>query len=169
MINTTTFYTNLAYLKYNSASALNSKGQTIGAVHSGGLVSFSSTDLYSVTGLPGGAWDAVAYPFNFADLVPPVPASAYLGMAICQDDSSPLFGSEFDAGGGVNLLNGEPDLAYAYCHTILDWAYAPRLVAPAAYRDVDPAWATCGLDLVGIYDVSDPFDDDENCACGRFD
>nr|POF03168.1 hypothetical protein CFP56_78065 [Quercus suber] len=108
-----------------------------------------STDIYSIGGYHHAFVDA-GYRFNFADLLPNVPASAYF---------LPL-----GAGGGcdavdqnwdeyVDWVNGQPPGRYGgICNTILDAAYSPTLLVPLQIRTLDAAWSTCDLNLGGLYD-----------------
>jgi hypothetical protein len=73
-----------------------------------------------------------AYSFNFADLMPPVPASAYLCQATCDDSGSPL--SDGD------MLNGKYGGALGFCSTIIDEVFKPRIAVPPQMRAIDPQW-----------------------------
>lgn len=130
VINSTTFYSNRAYISYNTLYATNSCGR-VGGTYSDGVVTVASSDIYSVSGYHFQMTHA-AYPFNYADLIPPVPASAYLCQADCDSSGSPL------ADGDV--LNGVFGGGLGFCNTIIDEKYRPRLAVPPQMRAIDPAF-----------------------------
>ncbi|KAK4499335.1 hypothetical protein PRZ48_009848 [Zasmidium cellare] len=72
------------------------------------------------------------FSFNFGDFQPPVPASAYLAMAMC-------------GGGGGGFSQ--------YCSTIWD-AFTPQLAIPTAVQSAAPGFAGCGFldDLNIVFD-----------------
>lgn len=130
VINGTTFYSNRAYISYNTLYATNSCGR-VGGTYSNGLVTVASSDVYSLSGYHF-YLSKEAYSFNFADLIPPIPASAYLGQATCDNSGSPL--SDGD------MLNGVYGGALGFCSTIIDEAYKPWIAVPPQLRLKDPQW-----------------------------
>lgn len=128
VINGTTLYSNRAYISYDTLYATNSCGR-VGGTYSNGLVTVASSDVYSVSGYHFVITHA-AYPFNFADLAGPVPASAYLAQASCYDSGSPM--------GDGDVLNGLYAGALGFCSTIIDEAFRPRLAVPPQMRHIDP-------------------------------
>lgn len=128
VINGTTLYSNRAYISYNTLYATNSCGR-VGGTYSNGLVAVASSDVYSLSGYHFYMTHA-AYSFNFADLSPPVPASAYLCQATCDNSGSPL--SDGD------MLNGQAGGALGFCSTIIDEAFKPWIAVPPQIRALDP-------------------------------
>ena len=128
VMNGTTFYSNRAYISYNTLYATNSCGR-VGGTYSNGLVTVASSDVYSLSGYHFYLTHA-AYSFNFADLIPPVPASAYLCQATCDNSGSPL--SDGD------MLNGKYGGALGFCSTIINEAYKPWIAVPPQIRALDP-------------------------------
>lgn len=128
VMNGTTFYSNRAYISYNTLYATNSCGR-VGGTYSNGLVAVASSDVYSLSGYHFYMTHA-AYSFNFADLIPPVPASAYLCQATCDNSGSPL--SDGD------MLNGKFGGALGFCSTIIDEAFKPWIAVPPQIRALDP-------------------------------
>lgn len=147
--NGTTFYKNRAYISVATAYASNSCGY-VGGVHTGELLTLASSKVFTVRGYHYEFLDA-AYSFNFADLNDPVPASAYFGLDAgdaCEDDegASSIWGFN-------DFINGQSaDQGEGPCGTIYDQAYNPVLAVPPELRSIDPAWSTCALNLVGLYD-----------------
>ena len=99
-------YQNRAYISYQAIDVYNKCGSTIGKQQPGGLVELASTDVYSVWGNVGGANDYLGYPFNFADLSTPIPASAYLGQASCFHPHPPDQMTQASEYGARDLFNG---------------------------------------------------------------
>jgi hypothetical protein len=128
VVNGTTLYSNRAYISYDTLYATNSCGR-VGGTYSNGLVTVASSDVYSVSGYHFVITHA-AYPFNFADLAGPIPASAYLGQASCYDSGSPI--------GDGDVLNGLYAGRLGFCSTIIDEAFRPRLAVPPQMRHIDP-------------------------------
>lgn len=128
VFNGTTLYSNRAYISFDTLYATNSCGR-VGGTYSNGLVPVPSSDVYSVSGYHFQMTHA-AYPFRFADLTGPVPASAYLCQANCDDSGSPL--------GDGDSLNGEPPGKLGFCATIIDEKFRPRLAVPPQMRALDP-------------------------------
>lgn len=131
VVNGTTLYSNRAYISYDTLYATNSCGR-VGGTYSNGIVPVPSSDVYSVSGYHFQMTHA-AYPFRFADLIPPIPASAYLCQANCDDSGSPL--------GDGDVLNGAPGGRLGFCATIIDEAFRPRLAVPPQMRALDPDFA----------------------------
>lgn len=133
IINGTTLHSNRAYISYETLYATNSCGQ-VGNAYANGLVTVASSDVYSLSGYHFGQTHA-AYSFNFADLIPPIPASAYLCQPNCQDSDGNL--GLFQDG---DMVNGQPLGRLGFCTTIIDDAYRPILAVPPQMRGIDPAW-----------------------------
>lgn len=130
VVNGTTLYSNRAYISYDTLYATNSCGR-VGGTYADGLVTVASSDVYSVSGYHFFLTHA-AYSFNFADLDSPVPASAYLAQANCDNSGSPL--------GDGDMLNGAPGGELGFCATIIDQEFKPWLAVPPQMRALDPQW-----------------------------
>ncbi|KAK4900588.1 hypothetical protein LTR27_002304 [Elasticomyces elasticus] len=149
--NGTTFYEDKAYISYQTAYAINTCGQ-LGKAYSAGVVPVASSNIYSMQ-LHQYFLYNYAYPFNFADLNHPVPASAYLGMPNCKGSNPSLIGELAHP----NMLNGQlyagtcPDVPDSG-HIIWDELYQPVLAVPPEMRALDPAWSNCMLALNGLWD-----------------
>jgi hypothetical protein len=130
VINGSTLFSNRAYIAYDTLYATNDCG-FVGSTYSNGLVTVASSDVYSLSGYHF-YMSKAAYSFNFADLMPPVPASAYLCQATCDDSGSPL--SDGD------MLNGKYGGALGFCSTIIDEVFKPRIAVPPQMRAIDPQW-----------------------------
>lgn len=142
VINGTTLYSNRAYISYNTLYATNSCGR-VGGTYSNGLVTVASSDVYSLSGYHF-YMNRDHYSFNFGDLSAPVPASAYLAQATCDNSGSPL--SDGD------MLNGVYGGALGFCSTIIDEAYKPWIAVPPQMRAIDPQFKDCLLGLDALYD-----------------
>jgi hypothetical protein len=130
VINGSTLFSNRAYIAFDTLYATNDCG-FVGSTYSSGLVTVASSDVYSLSGYHF-YMSKAAYSFNFADLMPPVPASAYLCQATCEDSGSPL--SDGD------MLNGRYGGALGFCSTIIDEVFKPRIAVPPQMRAIDPQW-----------------------------
>lgn len=128
VVNGTTLYSNMAYISYDTLYATNSCGR-VGGTYTNGLVPVASSDVYSVSGYHFFMTHA-AYPFRFQDLIPPVPASAYLCQPNCDNSESPL--------GDGDELNGVLGGGLGFCSTIIDEKYRPWLAVPPQMRALDP-------------------------------
>ncbi|KAK3629172.1 hypothetical protein LTR56_018180 [Elasticomyces elasticus] len=119
------------------------------------VVAVPSSDVYSVSGYHYN-WEAAAHSFNFADLNPPVPASAFFMQQWC-DSSDGI-------GGNLSLynyrVNGVGHIAGLCQHqtdyVIYDESYNPMIALPPQFRALDPAWSQCLLQLGGVYDPPKP-------------
>lgn len=131
VINSTTYWSDKAYVRYPAVSAYkwcaldNMLGQTsvpVGGTYSDHMVEVSSSDISSIcdwrfgTTRPyGQVIGATAKPLNWEDLVGDIPASAYQCMPRCQSG----------------------------CQSIVtDW-YVPAIAVPPQLRARDPEWASC--------------------------
>jgi hypothetical protein len=93
----------------------------------GGILTIASTALQSYRGIMPAEYLSDVYSFNFADLPPnPVPILAYQGQPSCI--------------AGFDFL---PVLAATWCLTIVDAQYAPALVYPTQFLELDPLLASC--------------------------
>jgi len=102
----------------------------------GGILTVPSSELQSFRGLAPGAVTNAALSFNFADLPPNhVPLLAYEAALTCD----------------VYLLDAIT-LVYPWCLTINEGQYAPILVYPTQFLELDPIFSTCGFDFAGVYD-----------------
>ncbi|KAK4552959.1 hypothetical protein LTR86_009883 [Recurvomyces mirabilis] len=147
----TTLYQNRAYISLQTAYAMNSCGY-VGGKHTGSLLTLASTQVYSIGNELGACVDD-GHLFNFADLLPNLPQSAFSAVLFGGGDScahpngvpwpNPLNG---------DFMNGVPLEVDPCYYTIADYAYRPTLVVPTQIRQLDPAWATCAVALEGLYD-----------------
>ncbi|EMC98562.1 hypothetical protein BAUCODRAFT_430818 [Baudoinia panamericana UAMH 10762] len=144
----TTFYENRAYLSYETAYATDSCG-LVGNTHGSGILEMASSDVYGVSGYHY-FLEQVAYSFNFADLIPPIPASAYYCMPQCWEsgDNYTFDGTTY---GAPNNINGEAWHG-DFCTLMVDAEYHPYLAVPPEFRYLDPAWSECLLALNGVFD-----------------
>ncbi|KAI6862564.1 hypothetical protein KC338_g6186 [Hortaea werneckii] len=123
------------YIEFKTAYATDACGYTVGNQHPGAIIGVDPKSLYSVYAkldyfvdtLDHGGGTTTFYqsnPFNFHDLSGLAPGPAYEAQPSCWD-------------------NG--------CNTIFN-DYHPVLVLPSQVRDLDPAFASCGLDWRGAWD-----------------
>ncbi|KAI7218926.1 hypothetical protein KC333_g3291 [Hortaea werneckii] len=123
------------YIEFRTAYATDACGYTVGNPHPGAIIGVDPKSLYSVYAKLDYFVDTLHYgegtttfyqsqTFNFHDLSGLAPGPAYQAQPSCWD-------------------NG--------CHTIFD-DYHPVLVLPSQVRDLDPAFASCGLDWRGAWD-----------------
>jgi hypothetical protein len=131
----TTWFSGNVYVSLNHINAACDWSGTnveVGSTHGGEILTLAPSELYSQRATPT-IWNghtgyidfgSEAYSFNFGDLVPPYPWSAWAGLDYC---------------------------VMSKCSTI-SGAYNPRIAVPEAIRRLDPRWATCDLALYGLYD-----------------
>lgn len=145
----TTFHENRAYISLQTVYASNSCG-TVGRPHAGSILTLASSQIYSVRRLHYQCAD-YGYSFNFGDLEPNLPFSAFN----VEEESPGCYPPEnlpYPNWMDFDWVNGE-QLQYTQpCGTIIDWAYFPTLVVPTEIRTLDPAWASCAVELEGLYD-----------------
>ncbi|KAI7155956.1 hypothetical protein KC349_g6593 [Hortaea werneckii] len=131
----TTLTSPTVYIDFQTAYATNNCGQTVGGTYPGAIVGVDPHSLYSVLGsrdyfvksLDEGYGSSTFYKstkFNFEDLSGLVPWGAYKEQPSC-------------------VANG--------CYTVFR-DYHPVLALPSTVRDMDKAWASCGLDWRGAWD-----------------
>jgi hypothetical protein len=129
----------------------------VGASNIDTVMTLATSEVSSVCA--NGFQRVSALPYNFADLVAPVPASAWGCQPWC-DDLGFGFQDPFTSGVSHVDVDGR---TYTIRPTfnnkgmcspwlIVDEVFRPVLAVPLQLRGLDPAWATCGLDLLGIYD-----------------
>jgi hypothetical protein len=133
----TTFYSNRAYISYNTAYATDGCG-TVGNTYAAGMLTVPSSHVYSLGGAEY-AFNTFAVSFNFADLNRPVPASAYMAMPQC---------SQF-TGGAENILDGKP---FKNCEIIIEDEYKPYLAVMPELYALEPAWAQCDMGLGCLFE-----------------
>ncbi|KAI7579662.1 hypothetical protein KC316_g9359 [Hortaea werneckii] len=123
------------YIEFRTAYATDACGYTVGSPHPGAIIGVDPKSLYSVYAKLDYFVDTLHYgegtttfyqsqTFNFHDLSGLAPGPAY---------------------------QAQPSCWYNGCHTIFD-DYHPVLVLPSQVRDLDPAFASCGLDWRGAWD-----------------
>lgn len=133
----------------------------VGAGHGASLLTLASSQVHSIHSYPNQCVEQ-GYSFNFADLLPNLPQSAWSAAAplygncvsVIDGVPQPVGARNYDVNNvnpigdfvnGVQLSFGEP------CgDTIIDSAYFPTLLVPTQIRDLDPAWATCVAALDGL-------------------
>ena len=131
----TTLTSPTVYIDFQTAYATNNCGQTVGGTYPGAIVGVDPHSLYSVLGsrdyfvqsIDEGYGSSTFYKstkFNFEDLSGLVPWGAYKEQPSC-------------------VANG--------CYTVFQ-DYHPVLALPSTVRDMDEAWASCGLDWRGAWD-----------------
>ncbi|KAK4555921.1 hypothetical protein LTR86_007141 [Recurvomyces mirabilis] len=147
----TTLYQNRAYISLKTAYASNSCGY-VGGQHAGSVVTVASSQVFSVNRAHGEDCADYGYSFDFANLLPNLPFSAFNTAVSNNACHRPQPGvAEPDALNG-DWVNGQQIKDTQPCDTIIDWAYYPLLVVPTQIREMDPAWATCAVALDGLYD-----------------
>ncbi|KAF2812266.1 uncharacterized protein BDZ99DRAFT_568968 [Mytilinidion resinicola] len=100
--------------------------------YEGEVLTLAPSDVFSLRATPysqsggesGVDYGGTQWPFNYADLQEPVPWSAWDGLNDC---------------------------VFSRC-TEISGSYNPVLAVPAAVRSLDPRWASCDLNLDGLYD-----------------
>ncbi|KAI7233280.1 hypothetical protein KC330_g5446 [Hortaea werneckii] len=123
------------YIEFRTAYATDACGYTVGSPHPGAIIGVDPKSLYSVYAKLDYFVDTLHYgegtttfyqsqTFNFHDLSGLAPGPAY---------------------------QAQPSCWYNGCHTIFD-DYHPVLVLPSQVRNLDPAFASCGLDWRGAWD-----------------
>lgn len=133
----------------------------VGKQYDGTTLTLASSDIYSVHGYHH-EFEDVGYQFDFADLSN-VPAEKY--YANCGGGQDPIcVYSGTDYRYGTDFINGRSDVDFGvgyavgdgHTETAYQWiwqgAYSPTLLVPLQIRTLDPAWSTCSLNLVGLYD-----------------
>ncbi|TKA61511.1 hypothetical protein B0A55_11787 [Friedmanniomyces simplex] len=141
-----TYYANRVYISIETAYAYNKCGP-VGGNHTGTLLTLESSGVYSVCNGFNSYTDC-ATQFNFGDLNKPVPPQAYSCMQACRYLDNPLGSLGVFTGG--DYVNG---MYYSNaCGPIINSLYAPMLAVRPQVRTLDPAWATCSFDLLGLYD-----------------
>ncbi|KAK3677508.1 hypothetical protein LTR78_002358 [Recurvomyces mirabilis] len=147
----TTLYQNRAYISLQTAYAMNSCGY-VGGKHTGALLTLASTQVYSIGNELGACVDD-GHLFNFADLLPNLPQSAFSAVLFGGGDScAHPNGVPWPDSFNGDFMNGVPLEGDPCYDTIADYAYRPTLVVPTQIRQLDPAWATCAVALEGLYD-----------------
>ncbi|KAK3672779.1 hypothetical protein LTR78_007365 [Recurvomyces mirabilis] len=147
----TTLYQNRAYISLKTAYASNSCGY-VGGQHAGSVVTVASSQVFSVNRAHGEDCADYGYSFDFANLLPNLPFSAFNTAVSNNACHRPRPGvAEPDALNG-DWVNGQQIKDTQPCDTIVDWAYYPLLVVPTQIREMDAAWATCAVALDGLYD-----------------
>ena len=158
----TTLYANRAYISLQTVYAANQCGR-VGAGHGGSLVTLASSQVYSIHSSSTQCVEQ-GYSFNFADLLPNLPQSAWSAAAPFVGDCASVINGVpqpvgvrnteglVDADDAIgDFVNGLPLGAGGPCgETIIDSAYFPTLLVPTQIRDLDPAWATCVIALQGL-------------------
>lgn len=84
----------------------------------------------------GGSWKYATKPFNYKDLVEPIPNSVYNQMPACQVQSH-----AFNTAGIPGNFTCSPRVAYA-----------PLIALPSDVFALDPAWASCTAWYGGLFD-----------------
>ncbi|KAI7271400.1 hypothetical protein KC345_g7227 [Hortaea werneckii] len=123
------------YIEFKTAYATDACGYTVGNQHPGAIIGVDPKSLYSVYAKLDYFVDTLGYgggtttfyqsnPFNFHDLSGLAPGPAYEAQPSCWDN-------------GCNTISND---------------YHPVLVLPSQVRDLDPAFASCGLDWRGAWD-----------------
>ncbi|KAK5716669.1 hypothetical protein LTR15_009561 [Elasticomyces elasticus] len=149
VFNGTTLYHNRAYISLSTVYASDQCG-TVGTPHVGSVLTLASSQIFSYDRqlIPEVCGD-YGYSFNFANLLPNLPYSAFRDWPGDKPGcSTPASG--FPLPGG--FVDGSAVLPGGLCSTIIDDMYFPVLVVPTEIRNLDPAWATCGVALEGLYD-----------------
>jgi hypothetical protein len=130
-----TFTTGTAYISIKNVWAIDRCNSTIGSTVTDAVLALPSNRLLSLRYSQDhyqhfATTDKVTgYPFNFADLNPPVPYSAYNGQAKCQS-------------GALRFQ----------CNVIYENDYNPQLAMPPGIRKLNPAWEGCQMWYGGLYD-----------------
>ncbi|KAK4892656.1 hypothetical protein LTR27_008932 [Elasticomyces elasticus] len=141
-----TFYADRVYISLSSVSASNSCTR-VGSVHTSLLLTVASSDILTWGSARQYGYAALGYPFNFDDLNPPIARTAF-NLYPCPElnqCNNVLCNRDTINNISVAALGG-------YCSVLVDKAFEPLLAIPPQLRGLDPAWASCGLGLEGLYD-----------------
>lgn len=132
-----TFTSPTVYISLETAYASDRCSQ-VGKRHMGSVLAMDPADVSSLSFPPQPFLDTnslfTPVPVKYGDLQGIVPVSAYEAQSSCA--IGPNSGG---MGGSGKCLTIYPD-------------YAPILQVPSQIRALDSAWASCGLDLRGLYD-----------------
>lgn len=116
------------YLAYDTLTATNNCGQ-VGATYADGILAIPSTETLSSHGVRyRHRTQMPTLSFNFADLNEPMPLSIYQQQGSCYP----------------NVTEN--------CPVVIPGNYNPSVNLPRAVRTLDPAWADCADDWVGVFD-----------------
>ncbi|KAF1826776.1 uncharacterized protein K489DRAFT_125234 [Dissoconium aciculare CBS 342.82] len=118
-----------------------------------------SSELHSVC---SSSWHSEAVPYNFADFDGPLPASAWNCQPWCHDGRVPWvdilenysYTWLMDGDRGPWHIAPQFGANRGICADgiIVEEFYRPRIMLPLQLRAAHPAWATCRLDLDGVFD-----------------
>ncbi|KAK4960355.1 hypothetical protein LTR10_003250 [Elasticomyces elasticus] len=146
----TTLYHNRAYISLSTVYAQDQCG-TVGTPRLGSILTLASSQIFSYDKqlIPEVCGD-YGYSFNFANLLPNLPYSAFHDWPGTDKPGCSTPASGFPLPG--DFVDGTAVLYGGLCSTIIDEMYFPTLVVPTEIRTLDPAWATCGNALEGLYD-----------------
>jgi hypothetical protein len=112
VINGTTYWDNSLYIRFTSLHAYGACG-LIGTMMTEGVVTMATSDLYSMR-------RGVPIPYNLADLIPPVPFSAWDGQWMCR------------------LGAFDPN-----CQTVIQDQFRPMVAVPGQVLGMQPGWSSC--------------------------
>ncbi|KAK5718807.1 hypothetical protein LTR17_015641 [Elasticomyces elasticus] len=146
----TTLYHNRAYISLSTVYEQDQCG-TVGTPRLGSILTLASSQIFSYDKqlIPEVCGD-YGYSFNFANLLPNLPYSAFHDWPGTDKPGCSTPASGFPLPG--DFVDGTAVLYGGLCSTIIDDMYFPTLVVPTEIRTLDPAWATCGVALEGLYD-----------------
>ncbi|KAK5739944.1 hypothetical protein LTS12_025107 [Elasticomyces elasticus] len=124
---------------------------TVGTPRLGSVLTLASSQIFSYDKqlIPEVCGD-YGYSFDFANLLPNLPYSAFHDWPGTDKPGCSTPASGFPL--PDDFVDGTAVPYGGLCSTIIDEMYFPTLAVPTEIRTLDLAWATCGVALEGLYD-----------------
>ncbi|KAI9691487.1 MAG: hypothetical protein M1822_007558 [Bathelium mastoideum] len=137
------------YVSFSDLHAADSCSR-VGSSYSSTIVPITALNQLSSIWVDGDALGAQTAFFNLSDLNPPIPLSIYSRQPWCAVFSNEWYASPNSACQAATALPNNTACTPVCPQTR---PYEPILVLPSGVlQSIDPAWASCSLDLRGNYD-----------------